>query len=91
MALKNGLNMVDVFKDRMHHEVKIAVTDKLVKEELKRYESKLRPLVKETVDKIAFKGAKMLRDDLRMRSELHVFLKWENEEDEETTLQEKNS
>ena len=86
MALSTELNMVTVFKDRIHHEVKKGVTDRLVKEELARYETKLRPLVKAMVDKVSFKGSEMLKDDMRMRTELHVFLKWDGEEDAETKL-----
>jgi len=80
IEMATDFNMVRVLKERMGDEVKKAVTEQLVKDELREYEKKLRDKIKPLVEKISFKGIESMKDAMRMREELHVFLHWEGED-----------
>jgi phage host-nuclease inhibitor protein Gam len=78
MAIANtNLNMVELLKAELEREVKRAVTEELVKKEIAEFEARLREQIKPLVNEISFKGIKSIKDWMRLREELHVYLHWD--------------
>lgn len=78
MAQYNDLNMLTLLKKGLAVEVKKAVTEELVKEEMASYEVRLRAKIKPLIERISFKGIESIRDAMKMRDEVHVFLQWDD-------------
>lgn len=74
MAVINDLNMVSILKNTLEKEVKKAITEAIVKEELQSYEDKIRKKISLIVEEISFKHIERVKDFIHMRDELHVFL-----------------
>lgn len=68
-------NAIEFLKEELMKSVKEALTERLVQEELARYEVKVRDLVKPYVAQITFESLKRVSDVMRAREELHVFLR----------------
>lgn len=81
MDKTNDLNVVSILKDKLEKEVKKAITEAIVKEELRSYEDKIRKKIPLVVEGISFKSVENIRDLVRMRNELHVFLHMEENKD----------
>ena len=75
----DSLNMVNIVRDRLGAEIKSEVTEALVRDELKEYEIKLRELIKPKVEKLVVTGVESMKDMMRLREELHVFIRWNDE------------
>lgn len=78
MAIANtSLNMMELLEAGLEREVKKAVTEELVKKEMAEFEEKLREQIKPLVNEISFKGIESMKDMMRLREELHVYLHWD--------------
>jgi len=81
MAIANAnLNMVELLKTGLEREVKKAVTEEIVKKEMVDFEAKLREQIKPLVNKVSFNGIESMKDMMRLREELHVYLHWDEAE-----------
>jgi len=78
-------NFISLAKSGLEKEVKKAITEQMVREQLKEYEVKLRETIKPIVESVAFKGVEGLKDAMRLREELHVFLHWDDEQETQVT------
>ena len=81
----NSLNMVELLKAGLEDEVKKVVTERLVREQLKAYEKELRGIIKPVVESVSFKGIESIKDHMRLREELHVYLHWDDEQQTQVT------
>ena len=72
--MSNELNMVALLKRGLADSVKNEVTQAIVAEQLKEFEVTLREKLKPIVDRINFESIESVRDLLKCRDELHVFL-----------------
>ena len=70
------LNMIKILQEGLEKNVKEVLTERLVKEELSRYESRVRTTIEPIVNSISFEGIEHIKDHMRIRDELHVFLNW---------------
>jgi len=80
--MSTNLNMVELLRAGLEEAVKKAVTDRLVNEQLKEFEDKIRETIKPIVNSISFSGIKSIRDAMRLRDELHVYLHYDDEIEE---------
>ena len=81
MAIANrSLNMVELLRAGLEEEVKKAVTEEIVKIEMAEFEERLREKVRPLVNEISFRGIESMKDMLRLREELHVYLHWNDDE-----------
>ena len=81
MAVANtSLNIIELLEAGLEREVKKAVTEELVKKEMAEFEAKLRNQIKPLVNEISFKGIETMKDMMRLRDELHVYLHWDSED-----------
>jgi flagellar biosynthesis component FlhA len=76
----DSLNAVALLRAGLERQVKESVVDVFVREEMKAIEERLRPRVRELVEQISFKAIDRVTDVCKVRDELHVFLKWQEEE-----------
>ncbi len=72
-------SMIAILRKGLEDRVKHVVTEQLVKEELDRFEVKLRERIESMVNKVSFDSIDSVHDALALRDELHVFLHWEDE------------
>ncbi len=79
-SISFDLNMVELLRKGLADEVKKTVTEKIIANELKGFEVKIRPHVKSLVDGVSFKGIQHLKDLMHLRDELHVFIHWDDED-----------
>lgn len=77
--MANSLNMVELLRAGLEKEVKHAVTEEIVKEQLEQFEASIRERIKPIVNSISFKGIESIKDAMRLREELHVYLHYGDE------------
>lgn len=75
----NSLNMVELLRAGLEKEVKHAITEEIVKEQLEQFEASIRQRIKPVVNSISFKGIESIKDAMRLREELHVYLHYSDE------------
>ena len=81
MAISNNrMNMVELLKAALEEEVKKVVTEEFVREEITRLEAIVRGQIKPIVNSVSFKGIESMKDAMRLREELHVYLHWDDED-----------
>ena len=79
-SVQARFNMIEILKRSLESEVKKVLTESLVSDQLARYEEELRGKLKPMVDEISFSVIKGIKDYAMMRDEVHVFLKWDDEQ-----------
>ncbi len=77
--MATNLNMVELLRAGLEREVKHAVTEEIVKEQLEQFEASIRERIKPIVNSISFKGIESTKDAMRLRDELHVYLHYGDE------------
>jgi hypothetical protein len=75
------LNSIKMLEDALNDTIKDALTEKLVKNELELYEIKLREMIKPVVYSLAIDGISNFKDFMSVRDELHVYIKWNDDND----------
>ncbi len=80
MAESKNLNMVELLKAQLQKEVGLIIVEEIVAVELKAFEEKLRERIKPLAEKITFGKVERMKDLMRVRDELYVYLHWEDEE-----------
>jgi len=58
---------------------RVAIND-IIKHQLKEFEEKIRPIVKEEVEKISFETIDKLPDMMSFRDELRLYIKWSDDD-----------
>jgi len=79
--MSRDLNFVSLLGAGLEEAVREAVTEKAVSKHLKEYEVQLREMIRPLVESICFKGIDRMKDHMRLRDELHVYLHWDGEDD----------
>jgi hypothetical protein len=84
-------NMILMLNRGLGDAIKTVVEDDIVKQQLKEFEAKLRPIVKEEVEKLTFESIDKAYGDLEgmltLRNELRVYISWSD--DEKASMMEK--
>jgi len=73
-------NLVNILRIHLKERLHQVLEDTLVKDELKEYEKKLRPLIRSQIKKITLGTVEGYRDNMHMRDEIHVFCHWEDKD-----------
>ena len=60
--------------------VKRIAVDDIVKHQLKEFEEKIRPIVKDEVEKISFETIDKLPDMMSFRNELRLYVQWSDDD-----------
>ena len=74
-------NMIEIPKRRLQVDIQSILTEKIVKEELEAFEKKLRPIVEAETKKIVIDRIESLRDAMRMRDEVKVYVEFKGDDD----------
>ena len=85
MALYNETNMIHMIESSLAHRIKKAVTDKLVEEELERFEKQVRERIEPIVESITLEGVTKMAYLVNIRDELRIYVKVNKNEPVKTT------
>jgi len=83
--MAQALNIVELLKAGLESQVKAVLTEEIVKAEMQAAEKRLREQIKPLVEGITFRGVENLKDMMRMREELHVYLHWDDKQKTEVS------
>lgn len=73
-------NFMEAIKRDLERSIKDAVLNDLMKQQLAEYEEKIRPIIREHVEKLTFDGIYKMNDMMHLRDELQLYLHWNDEE-----------
>ena len=74
------LNAVELIKVSLQKHVKKRLTEELVRDELKRYEENVRPIIEKTVAGLCFDHIDSFRNHMEFRDEYRIWLSWKSED-----------
>jgi hypothetical protein len=80
MAKYDRYNMVEMLNRDLERAVKEASIDAIVSRQMKEFEAKIRPIVKEEVEQLSFKSIDQVQDVLGIRTDLRLYIQWSDDD-----------
>jgi hypothetical protein len=74
-------NLIKILERDLERSVKEVIERNILTQQMEEFAAKIRPIIKEQVEKISFSGIKNMRDLLNMRDELILHIQWSDEEE----------
>ena len=86
MDTHNKLNMVRIIENGLEQQVKEAITEKFVKEELEKFEKQVRKRIKPVIESITLEGVSNVLDLMHLRDEIRIYIKVNDNDPVEKTI-----
>ncbi len=73
-------NIIQMLNRDLERNIKDTAIETITKKFLGEYEAKIRPAIKEEVERMTFSGIDQMQDVLQVRNEFRLYIKWSDEE-----------